>query len=129
MSAKAIAVYLNKKPGKRMGMSMRGQLYEQDAIIQQLEAYIQTISSIPCCFDGPLRMWLACQANLPPSCPANGKSQAAVFTFNTPPRATRPIALLDPRIYLRTSHSLAPALYVAVLSCERSQHLSLIVGA
>ena len=88
--ARAVVVCLNKRLGKRMRISIREQLYEQDAIIQQYEAFIQTISSslssIPCCFDGPLKMWLACQAILLPRKEPNEgtekkQAQAVVFTF------------------------------------------------
>ena len=49
-SAKVIAGCLNKRLAKRMETVIRGQLYEQDAIIQQPEAYITTVSAASCMF-------------------------------------------------------------------------------
>lgn len=46
MSVGAIAERLHDRLWKPIEMSIKGQLYEQDAIIQQPEACIQAISSI-----------------------------------------------------------------------------------
>lgn len=48
--AKAINGCLNRRLAKQIEILIRRELYEQDAIIQQPEAYIQTISAIPCMF-------------------------------------------------------------------------------
>lgn len=111
-----------RKGGITNGISIKEQLYEQGVIIQQPEACIQTISSVPCCFDGQLRMWLACQANL---CPAKNRKRCtpAVFTFHLPPRATLPTPLLDLRTNLPTLETNA-LLYTLLCDPAWSTHTS-----
>ena len=114
MSARMIAIRLNKRAGRVEWESLVASscTNEMRSSSDQRPIFKQNI--IPCCFDGHLRMWLACQETV---CPAKKRTEnaGARSLCLLSKLIQRSIILLDPRTELPIFKRLALASYITVL--------------